>query len=265
MFKRLFVAASIACSVLPATADAEDETTAHPFLELRTYRAAPGKLDALLDRFRNHTVKLFQTHGMKNVGYWVPVENKDHLLIYLLAYPSKEAREASWKAFAGDPDWKKVVTESEVDGKLVEKVDQVFLEQTDFSKGFASLGEGKEHLFEMRTYTATPEHLLNLHARFRDHTQALFRKHGITNLAYFTPTLRHAQGETREPGSENTLLYFIAHKDMDSAVKSWEAFRADPDWIAAKKASEEKAGGSLTTEGGVKSIYLKPTDFSPVK
>lgn len=272
MFKFLIAAALIVGPALRASAEIESEIIAEytsgdcfgpksktcRLLELRTYHAAPGKLDALLDRFRDHTLKLFKTHNIRSIGYWVPVDNNDNLLVFLLAYPDEEAREASWKAFAEDPEWKKVVAESEAGGKLVGKVDQMFLVPTDFSEGFAVLGEGKQHLFEMRTYTTVAGRLPNLHARFKDHTMALFRKHGITNLAYFQPA-------PKESVAENTLLYFIAHKDMDSAVKSWENFRADPDWIAAKKASEEKAGGSLTTDGGVKSIFLKATDFSPVK
>lgn len=226
--------------------------------ELRTYHAAPGKLDALLTRFRDHTVKLFEKHGMRNVGYWVPVDNKDNLLIYLLAYPNKESRDASWKAFAEDTEWKKVAADSETDGKLVVKVGSLFLKPTDFSEGFAGLGEGKEQLFEMRTYTTVIGRLPNLHTRFREHTLALFKKYGMSNLAYFQPT----EGE---PAADDTLLYFLAHKDMDAATISWADFRADPEWVAAKKASEEKAGSSLTTEGGVVSVFLKPTDFSPVK
>ena len=244
-------------------------------LELRTYHAAPGKLDALLNRFRDHTCKLFVKHGMINIGYWVPAENPDNLLIYLMAYRGKNARDASWKAFLADPEWKAVQAASEGDGKLVEKVDQLFMTPTDFSEGFAKIvpdqpkdapelhdyfpaPAGNEHLFEMRTYTATPGHLPNLHARFRDHTQALFKKHGMTNLAYF-------QFTPDQPGADDKLLYFLAHKDMDAATKSWADFRADPDWVAAKKASEEQAGGSLTTDGGVVSLFLKATDFSPVK
>jgi hypothetical protein len=68
-----------------------------------------------------------------------------------------------------------------------------------------------------------------------------------------------------QPGADDTLVYLLAHKDMDAAKKSWAAFRADPDWTAARKASEEKANGSLTVPGGVKSVYLKPTDYSPMK
>jgi hypothetical protein len=227
-------------------------------LELRTYQAAPGKLDALLARFRDHTVKLFEKHGMINVAYWVPVDNKDSRLVYLLAYRDRQSRDASWKAFMEDPDWTKAAADSETDGKLVAKVDSVFLKPTDFSEGFSGLGKGKAHLFEMRTYTAMPGRLPNLHSRFRDHTLALFGKHGMTNLAYFQP----ADGQ---PAADDTLVYFLAHNDLDSATKSWAGFRADPDWLAAKKASENKAGGSLTAEGGVVSVFLKPTDFSPVK
>jgi len=258
MWKSILAAMMVFAPMNSVSATSVYPAPPNQFFELRTYHAAPGKLDALLARFRDHTLKLFEKHGMKNVGYWVPVDNKDNLLVFLLAYPDKDAREASWKAFAEDPEWKKAAADSEKDGKLVERADSLFLKPTDFSKGFAGLVEGKEQLFEMRTYTTVKGRLPNLHSRFRDHTLALFKKHGITNLAYFQP----AEGQ---PGADNTLLYFLAHKDMDAATKSWADFRADPDWLAAKKASEEKASGSLTTEGGVVSLFLKPTDFSPVK
>src|SRR5262245_34599503 len=103
--------------------------------ELRTYIAAPGKLDALNARFRNHTNKLFERHGMELIGYWTPSEGAaaENTLIYILAYPNKEAREKAWKAFQEDPEWKKVRSESEADGKLVEKVESVFLKPTDYS------------------------------------------------------------------------------------------------------------------------------------
>ena len=109
---------------------AEKETR---FFEMRTYYAAPGKLDNLLARFRDHTTKLFEKHGMVNVGYWTPATNSENKLIYLLAYPSRDAREKSWKAFGADPVWQKVARESERDGKLVNKVESVFLAPTDFS------------------------------------------------------------------------------------------------------------------------------------
>jgi hypothetical protein len=103
--------------------------------EMRTYTAPPGKLDSLLTRFRDHTTKLFTKHGMTNVGYWVPQDEARHgnTLIYILSYPSKEAATKSWAAFRADPDWQKASKESELNGKIVEKVESVFMDPTDFS------------------------------------------------------------------------------------------------------------------------------------
>jgi hypothetical protein len=226
--------------------------------EMRTYHAAPGKLDELNARFRNHTVKLFEKHGITNLGYWMPIDNADNLLIYVLAYPSREARDTSWKEFAADEDWKKAKAESEINGKLVTKVDQLFLTATDFSPAIKpSVGTGGR-VFELRTYTTTPNNLPVLHARFRDHTMTLFAKHGMTNLFYWKLL-------PDQPNAENTLVYMLAHASVDAAKASFGAFRADPDWIAAKKASEDKGGGSLTIADGVKSVFLKATDYSPTR
>ena len=121
--------------------------------------------------------------------------------------------------------------------------------------GFASPDAGPR-VFELRTYTTTPNNLPVLHARFRDHTMALFAKHGMTNLFYW-------QLLPDQAGAENTLIYMLAHASQDAAKASFDAFRADPDWIAAKTASEIKGGGSLTIPDGVKSVFLKATDYSP--
>src|SRR3954454_22347513 len=109
---------------LTGTAAAADKESR--VYELRIYYAPAGKLEALNARFRDHTLKLFEKHGITNVGYWVPADNKDNKLIYLLSYPSREASEKSWTAFRADPDWKKAQKESEKDGKLVAKVDSTF-------------------------------------------------------------------------------------------------------------------------------------------
>jgi hypothetical protein len=104
--------------------------------ELRTYYPAPGKLAALNARFRVHTLKLFAKHGMTNVAYWneQPTDQAaEGRLVYVLAYPSREARNADWKAFGSDPEWLAVVATSEADGKLVAKVDSVFMNMTDYS------------------------------------------------------------------------------------------------------------------------------------
>ena len=108
------------------------EATMAYIYELRTYTALPGRLPALHKRFREHTLKLFEKHGMKNVLYFTPVD-KDDTLIYLLAHESREAAQASWATFRQDPEWLKARDASEQDGKIVMKVESVFLEPTDYS------------------------------------------------------------------------------------------------------------------------------------
>ncbi len=224
--------------------------------EMRTYYSAPGKLDELHARFRDQTMKLFAKHDIVNIGYWTPVENPDHKLIYLLAYPSREARAKSWKEFMADPDWQAASKASEEHGKLVDKVEAVFLTPTDYSPMVAPSGAGEPRLFELRTYHASPGKLDDLNARFREHTLALFAKHGMTNFGYWVPM------ETKD-GVGETLIYIVAHKDKEAAQASWRAFRGDPDWVKVKADSE--VNGSLTLKDGVKSVYMTPTDYSPTR
>ena len=229
--------------------------------ELRTYVTHEGKLPDLLKRFREHTCRLFEKHGMENIGYWVPLSKEDgseNTLIYLIAHRSREAAKASWAAFGKDPDWKEVAKTSEANGKiLARKPDAVFLETTDFSCP-VKVGVGKkERVFELRTYRTSEGKLEALHRRFREHTCALFEKHGMTNVGYWTPTDEAA-------GKSNTLIYLLSHASREAGQKSFEEFRKDPVWISAKQASEKD--GSLTVQpGGVQSVYLKAADFSPMK
>jgi hypothetical protein len=127
-----------AAALLPASlwaASQQDSSSAQTVYELRVYHAAPGKLSDLLTRFRDHTTKLFERHGMKNVAYWSPLDEPDktNLLIYILQHPSREAAAANWKSFQDDPEWKSVHDKSEMNGKLVDKVDSTFMALTDFS------------------------------------------------------------------------------------------------------------------------------------
>jgi hypothetical protein len=226
--------------------------------EMRIYYAAPGKLDALNTRFREHTCKLFAKHGMVNIGYWVPMTNTENRLVYLLAYPNREAREKSWKEFMADPDWLAAAKASEKDGRLVTKAESIFLAATDFSPAIKPSAATEPRVFELRTYTASPGNLESLLARFRDHTLKLFEKHGMTSFGYWTPT-------DPKNGAGEKLIYLLVHQSPEAAAADFKAFRADPDWVAAKSASEQKAGGSLTVQDGVKSEFLAPTDYSPSK
>ncbi|MDJ1481591.1 NIPSNAP family protein [Cytophagaceae bacterium YF14B1] len=224
--------------------------------EMRIYYAEPGKLEDLLARFRNHTTKIFEKHGMTNEGYWLPIDNKDNKLVYVLSYPSREARNNSWKSFGSDPEWKKVASESEKNGNLVAKVESFFMKTTDFSPKKITKKGSANRVFELRTYKATSGNLPALLSRFRDHTTKLFEKHGMTNLWYWTYT-------DKEQGADDMLVYILAHSSQEAGLKSFEKFRDDPQWQKVRKESEDKAGGSLTVS--VESLYMVPTDFSPVK
>jgi hypothetical protein len=228
------------------------------YYEMRVYYAAEGKLENLQARFRDHTVKLFAKHGMINIGYWTPVENPGRKLIYVLAFPDRAARDASFKAFGADPEWHAVVKSSEAGGRLVEKIDSLFLQAVDFSPAIAPAQSEKPRVFELRTYTTTDGNRDRLLARFRNHTMALFSKHGMGHFAYWIP-------QPGQPTSDNTLIYLLTHASTEAAAASFKAFRADPAWTTARTASEKEAGGSLTVEDGVKSEFLVPTDYSPTR
>jgi len=128
-------AALLSTSAWAAPQDGDKSTGANGVYELRVYHAAPGKLPDLLTRFREHTVKIFEQHGMTSVAYWTPLDEpeKSNTLIYILYHPSREAATANWQAFRDDPNWKNVQAKSEANGKLVEKVDSTFMALTDFS------------------------------------------------------------------------------------------------------------------------------------
>jgi len=142
MKRMFFVMASMVATVLICTstpqaqeAKKEDKKMDTRVFELRTYYAAPGKMNDLNARFRDHTVKLFEKHGMTIVGFWNPRDPKqaEEKLIYILAYPSKEAAEKSWKEFQADPDWKTARAASEKNGALTTKIESVYMNPTDYS------------------------------------------------------------------------------------------------------------------------------------
>ncbi len=128
----LSFAAVIAASVAIPPAAAQEHGRV---FELRTYTCNEGKLPDLLARFRNHTMKIFEKHGMTNIAYWVPQDapESQNTLIYVLAHPSREAAKKNWAAFVADPEWQKVQKESEANGKIVIKVVSVFMDPADFS------------------------------------------------------------------------------------------------------------------------------------
>jgi NIPSNAP len=112
-------------------------------------------------------------------------------------------------------------------------------------------GERSTMVYELRVYHANEGKLNDLLARFRDHTTQLFEKHGIKNVAYWTPT--------DDPGKGRTLIYVLAHPSREAAEANWKAFRDDPEWISVRDKSE--ANGKLVEK--VDSTFMMLTDFSP--
>lgn len=135
----ILAAAMLMAGMTAAAAAAAEPATLDPktaVYELRTYYPAPGKAAALNARFREHTTALFAKHGMTNVAYWNEIatpQAPEGRLVYVLAYPSRAARDADWAAFGSDPAWRRVVATSEAAGKLVSRVDSVFMTAADYS------------------------------------------------------------------------------------------------------------------------------------
>lgn len=245
---------ALACALPLLAADAP----AAPLYEMRIYYSPEGKLKDLHARFRDHTVKLFEKHGIKNVGYFVPEgENPENKLVYFLSYVNRDARNQAWRAFMADPDWQKAWKESEKNGTLVSRLEEVYLVPTDYSP-VPKIEQKGGRVFELRTYTTPEGRLPALNARFRNHTLGLFAKHGMENVIYWTKAPGQKEVET-------SLIYLLAHKSREAAKQSFDAFRQDPAWTKARTDSETAAGGSLTAPNGVKSEFLVPTDYSPIK
>ena len=146
LFKPIFLAAVLSSvSIIAAAQDTPAPPTIAPSpslakdsrcFEIRTYYAAPGKLEELHARFRNHTMALFKKHGMEVVGFWGPTDKEkgsENTLVYVLAFPGRSARDKAFKDFGADPEWQKARSESEKNGALTEKVDSVILMATDYS------------------------------------------------------------------------------------------------------------------------------------
>jgi hypothetical protein len=188
----------------------------------------------------------------------VPQDAKDgagQKLVYLLQHPSREAAVKNWAAFRADPEWQAVSKASEAHGKIVVHTESVFLEPTDFSPALTpGAGPGAPRTFELRIYTTPEGKLPELDSRFRSPERTYFVRHGMMEVAYFHPL--DAAG-----GAGHTLVYMLAHASREAATASWAGFRADPDWVSLKAVTEKN--GSLTTK--TVSIFLTPTDFSPLK
>ena len=229
--------------------------------ELRTYTATEGKMAQLDARFRDHTIKLFRKHGMTPIAFFhaqaAANQPADNRLVYLMGYKDRAARDAAWRTFAADPEWTSVYAASQKDGSLTSKIENVFLTTTDYSPKLNMSGSGAQRFWELRTYTANPGKLENLHNRFRNNTLRIFAKHGMGSYLYWRPT-------GGQPGWENRMVYLLDFPSKAQRDSAWAAFSADPEWQKVA-ADSQKDGPILISPGGVISVQLVPTDYSPLK
>lgn len=224
--------------------------------ELRTYYAAAGKLDALHDRFRRYALPLLERHGVTNLGYWVPADNPDNKLVFLVSYPSRAARDQAWAGFAADPDWLRVKRASETDGRLVQRLDEQLLAPTDYSPDVTPAAGREPRVFELQTYTAKADEAAALHDHFRSGGQQALEARGVTNVGYWTvvPT---------RPGGDVTLVALVAHPTAAAREKSLAVARADS-LTVTRSMTVNKASAPASVEPA-QTLVLKPTDYSPIK
>ena len=227
------------------------QTITSSYFEMRTYTVHEGKMPDLIQRFQNHTRTLFTKHGIENVAYFLSEEQPEKQLTFIIGYPSAEERDIRWSNFANDPEWKAVAKASEANGPIVQKVDQVFMIWAkDLNSRNFSRPSG---IFQLRTYHLLPGKLDAIQTRFRDHTQSLFEKQGLSNYPYWITV--------EKEGTQSKLVYFLGHQNKDEFNLAFDRFRVDPEWIRARDASEMP--GKIVEKVDTKFYVALP--FSPMK
>jgi hypothetical protein len=227
------------------------QTITSAYFEMRTYTVHEGKMPDLIQRFQNHTRTLFAKHGIESVAYFLSEEQPDKQLTFIIGYPTAAERDIRWGNFANDPEWKAVAKASEANGPIVQKVDQVFMV---WGKGLNSRKISRPSgIFQLRTYHLLPGRLDAIQARFRDHTQALFEKQGLSNYPYWITV--------EKEGVQSKLVYYIGHQSKEEFNAAFGRFVADPEWVRVRDASE--ASGKIVEK--IDSHFYTALPFSPMK
>jgi hypothetical protein len=227
------------------------QTITSSYFEMRTYTVHEGKMPDLIQRFQNHTRTLFAKHGIESVAYFLSETQPEQQLTFILGYPSAAERDIRWGNFANDPEWKAVAKASEANGPIVQKVDQVFMV---WAKGLnAAKAPRPSGVFQLRTYHLLPGRLDAIQARFRDHTQALFEKQGLSNYPYWITV--------EKEGVQSKLVYLIGHQNKEEFNAAFGRFVADPEWIKVRDASE--VSGKIVEK--IDSHFYTALPFSPMK
>ena len=228
-----------------------------PIFELRIYAANENRHGHLINRFRNHTDRLFKKYKMEPIGYWLPTDGTSRQrrkFVYILKHPSRYEAYKNWAAFSNDHEWETVLDQPEFRGLLSERPTSIFMTANNYSEKVRNPIGKAGGIYELRTYTVNPGKLNKLNARFRNHTTRIFNRHGIGNVDYWTPY--------NKPESGNTLIYLIHHASRKQADANWRAFGSDPAW--KKVARDSQRDGKLLSRKPER-LYLKALDFSPKK
>ena len=227
------------------------QTITSSYFEMRTYTVHEGKMPDLIQRFQNHTRTLFAKHGIESVAYFLSEAQPEQQLTFILGYPSAAERDIRWANFANDPEWKAVAKASEANGPIVQKAGQVFMVwANELNSAKAPRPSG---IFQLRTYHLLPGRLDAIQTRFRDHTQALFEKQGLSNYPYWVTV--------EKDGIQPKLVYLLGHLTKDDFNAAFGRFVADPEWILARDASE--ASGKIVEK--IDSHFYTALPFSPMK
>lgn len=240
-------------AIVAAPASAQSPTPTAPdtrLFELRVYHAAKGKFDALNARLRDQSLRLFEKHGMANVGYWASGEGPDQKVVFLLAHPDRAARDRAWTALTADPEWMQVRQSTEAGGKLVARIEEVFLTPTDFSPAVTPTRAEEPRVFELRVFAAEDGNLGQLLARTRSGLKSL-KKEGVECVGSWTL----AAGQ---PGANSILVCLLARHP--SPPRSWN-WVVDPTLITALLTGDDTA----TSPDVRKTELLRPMDYSPLK
>lgn len=250
--------------------------------EVRVYTPNKGRQGDVNALIAKSGAKYMAKHSIELIGAYIPLDPADERVITVVAHKDKASGEKNWAAFQADEGWKADLAAASKDGRAVQSIARIFLSATAYSPPVKASATGNR-MFELRTYITTPKNLVNLDARFSNHTIKLFEKHGMTNLPYFhllegekttCGELLKALAPLGKDGAEVAaeseaaplaLVYFLSHKSTDAMKASFDSFRMDDAWKTVLSESEKKAGGPLTAKNGVKSLPLKATDYSPTK
>lgn len=228
--------------------------------EWHTITAAPGQLDAVHAQIRDRVFPALGGHGLRGVAVLTPVGDNPEGVLHVVVAGDGEATAASEQGRLGElVEWRALLTAPDGIVRATAERPVRRLRTTPWSPLPTTAERAAARVIELRTYTCPDEpKRAALLRRFENHTLKLFEKHGMTNVIYWVPV--------GSPDADTTLVYLLAHDSVEAAKASFDAFRKDPDWTAAKTASEAAAGGPLTNkEKGVVSEFLAPAAYSPLR